>query len=1230
MTWLTRLSLRNRTLVGLAAVLVGIFGVISMTSLKQELIPSLEIPFATVITPLPGASPTVVEQQVTAPVEAAIAGVSGVLSTTSTSSGGVSAVNVEMDYGTDPATVQRDLQQAVAEVRGLPQDVTPTVVTGSTDNIPVVQLAVSSSIPAAELARTLQERVVPQLEEIPDVSRVTLSGVEERMVSIDLDPAELAERGISPVAVSEALRSEGVRVPAGTVDSGQRELSVEVGAPITSVDGLRELYLPAAQGGPVRLADVARISSEIEPATGYSRSDGRPSIGIGITKTAAGNTVAVSHAIQDLVPEIENLVNPDGVVTVVFDQAPFIEQSIQDLTTEGLLGLAFAVVVILLFLLSLRATLVTAVSIPLSLLVALISLYVSGYSLNILTLGALTIAVGRVVDDSIVVIENIKRHLGAGEPMREAIPGAVREVAGAITASTITTVAVFLPVALVGGQVGELFRPFAVTVAAALLASLVVSLTIVPVLASWFLRSPRQVTERDENSVLQRGYLPVLRTALARPLITCLVAALVLVGTFALVPLMQTNFLSDSGQPSFRITQELPAGAGLAATDAAARRVEQVLADTDGVQSYQSIVGSQGGSSPAALGGEGITSNTASFFVTTDLDIDQTALQDGIRDQLNALPDMGTVTVQSGGGPPGGELEVIVRAENELVLTRAAGEVEDAVRDVPGAVDVTNNLAAQQPTVDVAVDRLAAVVVGLSEQQIGQTVATALRGIPVGRITLDGVEQDVVLRTGSGPGDLDALRALPLRTGPMGTIVLEDVAEVREVPQAASITRIDGTRSASITATPSADDLGSVTADLQQRLDALVLPPGATAEIGGVSAEQDEAFGQLGLALALAVAIVYLVMVATFRSLVQPLLLLVSIPFAATGALGLLLITGTPLGVPALIGMLMLIGIVVTNAIVLIDLVNQYRARGASGYDAVVDGARRRLRPILMTAVATICALFPLSLGLSGGGLFISQPLAVVVIGGLISSTLLTLVLVPVLYSLVDRARARLTRRRTGGPELGGPERSGPEPSDHAAVRPQPEPQLVGASAVARQSTGVAPAFDAPVSEPPSAGWASTPPAPTPAQPASFEPASFEPASFEPGPGEPVSGAPAPVQPLPVAPVAVQPAPVEPPLVEPGGAQISGGPSVAGLVVTQEGVPRADAILTLVDAEGQQVSQSTSAGDGRYQLLAPARGNYLVICRAPLGDPQAAWISIGDEPTQHHITLTTTTEDSRG
>ncbi|ASO21338.1 HAE1 family hydrophobic/amphiphilic exporter-1 [Actinoalloteichus hoggarensis] len=1025
MTWLARLSLANRALVALASVLILGFGVFATTSLRQELVPSMEIPVAAVVAPYPGATPQVVEDQVTEPLETAATGVRGVVGTSATSSGGMSVITVELEFGTDLGGAQQDLAQAVNRVaNGLPDEVQPTVITGSVDDLPVLQLSAAAEADEQDTAAVLRDDVVPLLEGVSGVREVSLTGVADHVVTVDLDPAALAAHGIALPSVLQALQGAGAGVPAGALTQNGETLSVSVGAPVDTVEDLREVRLPAQEGGAVRLGDVAEVTSAPAEATGYSRTDGLPSIGIGVTKTPEGNTVEISEEVRALLPEIERLLGESGQVSVVFDQAPFIEQSIHDLTVEGMLGLVFAIVIILLFLLSLRSTLVTAVSIPLSVLMALISLYVTDYSLNILTLGALTAAVGRVVDDSIVVIENIKRHLGYGEPKRQAIITAVREVAGAITSSTITTVAVFLPIALVGGQVGELFRPFAVTVSVALTASLLVSLTIVPVLAYWFLKDRREagegepdaaaIREKEERAPLQRTYLPVLRGALAHPVITLVVAVGVLGGTFALIPRLQTNFLGDSGQNTLSISQELPPGASLETADAAARQVEDVLADTDAVEEYQASIGTQGGM--AASFGMGGSSGTTTFSVTTDEEADQTAVQAELRERLAELSDAGEITVDSGGMGFGGAsgLEVIVSGDDEADLADTATRVTELVADTPGATDVSNNLAVEAPSIEVTVDREAAAAIGMDEAAVGQLVAGAMRGTPAGSLTLDGTRQDIVVRSGAAPADIEALREFPLGGGPAGAITLGDIATVEEVSAATSITRQDGQRSATVSASLAAEDLGSVNSELRTRIDGLDVPPGIEVTIGGVSADQDEAFADLGLALLLAVAIVYVVMVATFRSLLQPLLLLVSVPFAATGALGLLVLTGTPLGVPALIGMLMLIGIVVTNAIVLIDLVNQVRRSGRSIVESIIEGSRQRLRPILMTALATICALVPMSLGITGGGVFISQPLAIVVIGGLFSSTLLTLVLVPVLYSLTERARAAIAGRSRG------------------------------------------------------------------------------------------------------------------------------------------------------------------------------------------------------------------------
>jgi HAE1 family hydrophobic/amphiphilic exporter-1 len=1046
---LTRLSLANRAVIALVTAAIAVFGVLSLGSLKQELIPSLQIPTVAVVAASPGSSPDLVEQQVTQPVETALSAVAGVESVESTASSGLSSTTIMLEYGTDTDDAAQAIQRALDRAASsLPADVEPTVITGSLDDLPVVQLAVTGGASAGAavdpaFVATLNDQVLPRLQEIEGVRDVALTGTAQDLVTVDLDLAATAAAGVSPADVTGLLQDYGVALPAGTVDDGDTTLSVQVGAALTSVDDLRALPLATASGTTVTLGDVAEVTQAPEDPTSFSRLDGEPALGIAITKTPDGNTVDVSHGVTEALDELSGTLG-DGQVAVVFDQAPFIEESIEGLATEGGLGLLFAVVVILVFLVSVSATLVSAVSIPLSLLVTFIGLQVSGYSLNILTLGAMTVAIGRVVDDSIVVIENIKRHLSYGEPKSQAILTAVREVAGAITASTVTTVAVFLPIGLVGGMVGELFRPFAFTVAIAMLASLVVALTIVPVLATWFIRAPKvaadgplardRAEEAERGGRMQRGYLTTLRGALRHPVWTILVAVGVLGGTLALTPQLETNFLDSTGQDTVTVTQTFPAGTSLDAQDAGAQEVEQQLGELAGVTTVQTTVGS--GNAMAAFFGGGGTP-TATFALTLAEDADATAVQDAIRDDVTATGDS-TLSVAGGDAAYGSStVDVIVQAADSETLTALTTEVEEAVRGTEGTTDVTNNLAAAQPTVRVAVDRDAVAAAGLSETQVAGTLAQLLSPQPAGQLDLGDGPVDVVVRTGTAPATVDELRAVVLPTAG-GPVPLTSVASVDVVDVPTSVSRIDGQRAATVSATPAGQDLGTLTADLQAAVDGVDVPDGASVTIGGVSSDQQDAFADLGLALLIAIAIVYVVMVATFRSLRQPIVLLVSVPFAATGALLGLLVTSTALGVPALIGVLMLIGIVVTNAIVLIDLVNQYRRQGRPLDEAVVEGARKRLRPIVMTALATIFALAPMAFGLTGGGVFISRPLAIVVIGGLLSSTLLTLVLVPVLYTLTERRgeRKRLARAEASGAD-GNP---GASRGAHAADAPLDAP----------------------------------------------------------------------------------------------------------------------------------------------------------------------------------------------
>ncbi|MEV0153227.1 efflux RND transporter permease subunit [Micromonospora sp. NPDC050686] len=1060
MSLLARFSLANRGLVALIAVVTAAFGAFAVPSLKQQLLPSLELPAAFIVAVQPGAAPEIVEAQVTEPIENSLRGVPGLEKITSTSREGSATVVVQYTYGIDVDDMVNKMQAALGRIDGqLPDGVEPRVLVGSTDDLPAVVLAASAADGDEQaLVGRLRDSVVPELEGIEGVRSVALTGARDSVVVIAPDARKLAAHRLAPTAIAEALKGNGVAVPAGTVTDGSRSLPVQVGGPIGSIEQLREIVLAAPRGRPVTLGAVASVTEKLAPATAITRTNGRPSLGLAVTAAPDGNAVRISHEVRDRLAALSGAAGAE--LTVVLDQAPYVERSIESLTTEGLLGLVMAVVVILVFLLSVRSTLVTAVSIPLSVLVALIALWVADYSLNLLTLGALTIAVGRVVDDSIVVLENIKRHLGYGEPKRDAILGAVREVAGAVTASTLTTVAVFAPIALVGGLVGELFAPFAITVTVALLASLLVSLTVVPVLAYWFLGSRRgdaedpavrrAAEERELRSPLQRAYLPVVRFAAGsrkNRWATVALGLVVLLGTFGLARQLETNFLDDSGQDTLAITQRMPAGAGLAGTGAAAEAVEAVLARTEGVETYQVTVGN---ADRPWEGGGG--NDTARWSVGLGEETDAATVRRELRREFDGLgAKVGELTFGRGqGGASGNELEVVVQAGDAEALTRATEAARSALAGIPGVEDVTSGLAERVPRLEVTVNPTFAARFGLDEATVGQLVAQAYRGVPLGRVTFDDMPRQVVLRTTAAPPTTVAeLKALPL-----GPVKLGAVATVDEVDGPQQVTRIDGTRSVSVTGTATGSDLGTTTRELRERLAALDVP-GATFTVGGASAQQEDAFGDLWLAVLAAIAIVFLIMVATFRSISQALILLVSVPFAATGAIALLLVTGTPLGVPALIGVLMLVGVVVTNAIVLLDLVNQYRARGMGVREAVVEGGRRRLRPILMTAVATVFALLPMAFGLTGEGGFISKPLAIVVIGGLLSSTLLTLVLVPALYAMVEYTKESLRRRwgRDTGRPAGGPAPVGPA----GATGPAPGDALdggVGSGSGSRSRSG--------------------------------------------------------------------------------------------------------------------------------------------------------------------------------
>jgi multidrug efflux pump subunit AcrB len=1169
---LTKGSLAQRSVVLLLSLLVIGVGIYAAGALKQELIPSIDLPRGTVLSIYAGASPEVVEAQVSKPIESAVKAVTGVTDVTSKSSSGVSQISVTWDYGLKPDDMANKIRSAIDSISStLPSTVDPKVITGSFDDIPVLALAVSSSDNVTELTNKVNQIVVPALKGVAGVRDVTVGGQETHEIVITYNAAKLDKLSIDPATVAQLFAANSTAIPSGRINTDSANLDVQTGTTYSSAEQIANLQIPTADGS-VRLSDVATVVEQPVATTSISRVNGKSALTLSIVKEAGANTVTVSKDASALLPGLEAQLGNDASFSTVFDQAPYIEQSIHDLSVEGGIGLAMAVLVIMIFLGSIRPTIITAISIPLSLLIALLGLWLGGYTLNILTLAALTVAIGRVVDDSIVVIENIKRHQAAGEFGSASIIAAVREVAGAVTSSTLTTVAVFLPIGLVGGQAGEIFRPFALTVVIALGASLLVALTVVPVLASVFMRprvrhetKPDASAEIERETWLQKAYLPVLNWGLAHRWITLGIALLLFVGTMAFTPLLKTDFLGDQGNESLAISQKLPAGTSLTQTDVETRKVEAVLAADPAVLTYSTTIG---GSSSTFLGSQSDT-NQANYTVPLKPGNSAKAVVSRIRQSLAALgPEVGTIEVSVGNSSS--SVVVYVEGSDEAKLAIANEQVTAMMKQVPDLVNVTSDLSEAREQLSVQVDGKAAADLGMTQTSIGQAVSRAVRGQLIGTLASGDDTLNVYLRSQTPVKSIAELRKIKLPVTQLMTanaktaaadavsaksdklqaeskqaatdayneqvaalkksktqatsaatnlnaqvattkkqliaaqtalaqaqanpnpsdpavsqtifgltqqvsglsaklaqlssaatsaqsgatsvdkqlevlatsrsktlesqakteeitaesqdaadatatpVELNKVATVATVQAPASITRVDGVRAATITASSESTNLSATTAQITAGLKALDLPDGITYRIAGVSQQQTDSFTQLGLAMLVAIMVVYLIMVATFGSLLQPLMLLVSIPFAATGALALSLITDTALGLPSMIGLLMLIGIVVTNAIVLIDLINQKRTSGLSVADSIASGARLRVRPIIMTALATVFALIPMALGLTGGGVFISKPLAIVVIGGLVSSTLLTLVLVPVLYSLLETWRERRGQRPRG------------------------------------------------------------------------------------------------------------------------------------------------------------------------------------------------------------------------
>lgn len=1025
MSWLSALAVGKRSVTLLLAAALFVGGIVAWGDLKQELLPDTQFPIITVIAPYPGSGAADVAAQVAQPIERAIGALPRLERVQSTSTNSLALVVAQFSFGTDVPATQATIEQNLARA-GLPTGVEPQVSALDVNAFPVLIAAVSApeGVDLETVASVARREIVPELQALDGVASADVTGGLERRVVVTLDPDKLAAAGVSMGQVVGVLQANNLTLPGGQLPGEGTKVPVSTIGRLGSIDEVAALVVsfrpsaPTSQPTPIRVRDLGSVESVELATTGYARTNGQPSLGLTVTKTSGGNTVEVAEAVRAKLDEISGRHPGELSVTVVTDSSSFILESRDGLLREGGLGAVFAVITIFLFLFSLRSTLVAAVSIPLSILAALVAMQVAGLSINILTLGGLAVAVGRVVDDAIVVLENIYRHRALGEDRMTAVLRGPREVARAITASTLTTVAVFLPIGFVGGLVSQFFLPMALTVTFALFASLLVALTVVPVLAYFLVDRVRlNVDETGEprNSLWVRVYAPTIRLALRNrwtKWMVVIIAAGLFAGSLTFVPLLPTQFINTGSEKIVQVSIAPPAGTSSQAVLERATRAEGLLLARGQVRMVQTNVPGEEDTSFqtifAAVSGR--PANSAVLTVRLDPEVDLTAESKALSDALAAVKTDGyDLTVSQAAGFTSNGLNIIVSSDDPALVEPATETILTSLGGRSDLLNLKSDLVRAAPEVQVVVDPGEAIGVGLTAAQVGGEVRSALTGQVATRMQLPDVGLvDVFVRLDPEVvSSVEALGRLPV--GTVTKVPLGTIASVEQVEARGSITRIDQSPAASITAEISSADTGAVSNAVQSTIDDLqasaAIPPGVQVRLAGVTEQQREAFGGLYYSMAVAVLLVYVMMVLAFDSLITPFVILLALPLATVGAFPALYLTGRPIGVSSLIGFLMLIGIVVTNAIVLLDLVERLRASGHSTRDALIEGGKTRVRPILMTAIATILALVPLAAGFNEGSI-IAAELGTVVIGGLLSSTFLTLIVVPVVYSLVDGGKS--------------------------------------------------------------------------------------------------------------------------------------------------------------------------------------------------------------------------------
>ncbi|MBI5304247.1 MAG: efflux RND transporter permease subunit [Chloroflexi bacterium] len=1012
---IANISIRQPVFIAMLMLALIVVGFIGYSRLPVDLIPNINIPYVFVMTVYPGASPDEVQREVSERLEEALGTLNGVKNVTSTSSENVSQVLVEYDLAFSAVRAAEDVREKVATVRGaFPADVQdPVIQRIDPAAAPILTFAVveqTGKMPPDELRRLVENKIKPRLDRLDGVADINISGGWVRQIQIALNLDEMRLRRIAPQQIVSAIQTENLNLPGGRITDNGKDVLVRTPGNFKSVAEIGEIIVANPRGVPVYLKDVATVKDGFAEVVNYSRLNGKDTVAVSIIKQSGTNTVRVADEVKAELARVEKEF-PDLALTVASDQSEFVKSSVEDSITDLILGGVFASLVVLLFFRDVRNTLVTVVGLPVIMIGTFAVMNALGLGLNMITLMALALAVGLVIDDAIVVRENIFRHMERGETPKEAASRGTNEVSLAVLAMTLTVLSVFLPVAFTTGFIGIFFREFGLTISIAVAISLVEAFTLAPMLSAYFFKQmkPKPGHAHEEGAAsnlgwLDRFYRRGLAWALRHKIITALIGLLVFVSIFGLATLVEMAFFPSIDSDSFTARLQLKPGTPLAQTDAVARQIENSLKELPDVVDVFVSVGST--SAP----------EIANFTIKMRESGLLTKAEPEIRRRFANVAGLSFSFSDSfgegGGGVTSRPILLNVKTTGSLEeLDQASLAVMNAIADVPGLVDLDRTQQSGKPEMHIEVDRQRASRAGLSTASVGATVRTLINGQTASRYRESGREADIVVRL--RPEDrsrLDDILSLAIPSASGQQVPLRNVASVSSSTGPTSIRRINRQPQIAVGANFVGRTQGAVVNDVRARVDKVTLPPGVTVSFGGETEMMAESFNSLLFSMFLSVIFVYMVLASQFGSFTQPLVLMLALPLSIIGAFMALLIAHFAFDMMAMIGLILLMGLVTKNSILLVDFTNRLRDQGMSRDEALLTAGPIRLRPILMTTLALILGMLPVALGLGAGGSFRAS-MAVAVIGGLITSTLLTLILVPVAYSIMDSILGRLRRR---------------------------------------------------------------------------------------------------------------------------------------------------------------------------------------------------------------------------